>query len=324
MEAVNKFTHFCKENFIAGMPQENLFIPAMAARWVNETAREFPTPSAEWQQQARAQLEALLSRRNPTSMPGVVYRYDYELSAGGYTAQRQQFEVAPDLLVPAVFVRKTGAQKLKTIILLEKYRGATEEARALLDQGYALLLLDPRGAGEVDWGGSRTMNWALFVGRPPVGMWAEDICKVTTYLLARPDVANVSVRGHGIFGKAALYAAALDTRISAAAVTLDTASYRDEAASGLTHILADVPRILAWGDTPQIAALVAPRPLTILGAGVPVSLNDEKNAYFAPLPRFQLGDARVSPEHLHATFAWTKRFYQALSAESNFTVAPLR
>ena len=69
-------------------------------------------------------------------------------------------------------------------------------------------------------------NWADFMGRPPIGMWAEDISKVTTYLLARKDIEKVAVLGYGLLGKAALYAAALDDRISTVAVTLDSATYQ--------------------------------------------------------------------------------------------------
>ncbi len=312
-----------KENFITGVETGSLSIPALSARWIEQTARQIPVPASgeearAWQKQARTGLESLLSRRDSKAQPGVVYRYDYRQTFGGFDAERLQFEVSRDLLLPAILVRKSGVGRRRTIVLLEKHRGVSEEARTLLERGYALLLLDPRGTGEVDWGGSRTWNWANLMGRPPVGMWAEDISKVTSYLLGRPDVESVSVIGHGVFGKAAIYAMALDERIAAGAVTLDTASYREEAASGLTHIYADVPRILTWGDTAQLAALAAPRPLTILGAGVPVSLNDERNAYFSPAPRFTLGDARVSLEHLSGVFDWTSRFYRAMGAESKF------
>jgi len=182
-------------------------------------------------------------------------------------------------------------------------------------------LLDVRGSGEVDWGGSRTSNWAQFTGRPAIGMWAEDISKVVTWLLARKDVESVSVLGKGIFGKAVLFAATMDERIAAAAVTTDTLSYRQEATSGLKHVFADVPRILTWGDTPQLAALVAPRPLVILGAGLPASDNQEKPTYFAPVPRFRSDNTEVSREELRLNYERTERFYRLFGAKSRFRVA---
>lgn len=147
-------------------------------------------------------------------------------------------------------------------------------------------------------------------------MWAEDISKVTTYLLARPDVQSVAVLGYGLFGKAALYAAALDDRIVAVAITTDSLSYRQESTSGLVHIFADVPRILTWGDTAQLAALVAPRALAIFSAGLPRSNNNEEVGYFAPTPRFDAPDTGVRDEDLTANYDWARRFYRIMGAES--------
>ena len=312
-----------KETLRVGLPKDNLSIPNLARRWVEESLRPFPMPmSAEearaWKRQSRARLEPLVARQQPLAAPGVIYRYDYRSASGPYKSEKLQFEVARDLIIPGVLVRRDGNQKYNAIIFLGKARCASEEAGALVDQGFALLCLDPRGTGEVDWGGGRTSNWADFLGRPPVGMWSEDISKVTTYLLSRPDIAKVAVVGSGVFGKAALYAAALDDRIAAAAVTLDTSSYRHEATSGLTHVFADVPRILSWGDTAQLAALMAPRPLAVLSAGVPTSYNGERPNYFSPLPRFNQPDIGASEDELRSTYEWTGNFYRTLGAERNF------
>lgn len=322
-EAEQRYQAEPRDTLRVGLPGDNLTIPTLARRWVEECPAPAPAPDAAkdapaWRQAARRRLEELLARRDPRSAPGVIYRYDYQVSSAPYRAEHLQFEVAPDLILPAVFVRREGTAAAKTIIVLGKARGASEEARALLDRGYALLCLDPRGTGEVDWGGGRTTNWANFVGRPPVGMWAEDISKAATYLLARPDVSSVAVLGDGVFGKAALYATALDDRLAVAAVTLDTASYRREATSGLAHVYADVPRILTWGDTPELAALVAPRPLAILGAGKPVSLNNEQPTYFSPGPRFGDIKERVPADELRTVFDPTSRFYELMKASDRF------
>jgi dienelactone hydrolase len=312
-----------REALLVGVPEGNATIGTLAARWVKEALRDVPLPASRqaavaWQQEARVRLEPLLARRQPNAMPGVIYRYDYQAEEGGYQLDRIRLEVAPNLVVPGVFVRKGGQSRYKTVIVLEKKRGDSPEARELLERGYAVFALDPRGTGEMEWGGGRTTNWADFMGRPPVGMWAEDVSKAASYLLSRPDVSALAVLGHGVFGKAALYAAALDSRIAAAALATDALSYRQEATSGLTHIYADVPRILSWGDTAQIAALAAPRPLAVLSAGMPESLNNERPAYFAPLPRFHTGAARAPETELQANYDWTRRVYALLGAEAQF------
>jgi cephalosporin-C deacetylase-like acetyl esterase len=312
-----------RETLRAGMPEDSLSIPALARRWVDESIREYPLPAGakearEFQVQKRRELESLLGRKPPGPVPQPIFRAGDALASGGYQAERLQFEVEPDLIIPALLVRKPSRAKYKTVIVLEKRRGASAEAQALLEAGYALLLLDVRGTGEMDWGGGRTSNWADLLGRPPIGMWAEDVSQAVSYLLSRNDVDSVGLLAYGLFGKVALYAAALDSRIAAAAVSTDSLSYRQEATSGLVHVYADVPHILTWGDTAQLAALVAPRPLAILSAGLPDTRDEKRRGYFSPLPRFAPSEARVSPDDLAANYAWTKRFYAALDAGPRF------
>jgi dienelactone hydrolase len=309
-----------KEILKVGLPEQNLSLPALMRVWVKQLLDRPPVPSSlekglTWQREKRESLQRLLALKDFRSAPGVIYQYDYQARSGPYELDRLRFEVEQGVKLPALFVRKTGKAKYKTIIFLEKKRGVSDEAQQLVDEGYALLLLDVRGTGEVDWGGGRTSNWSDFVGRPAIGMWAEDISRVTTYLLTRPDVQSVAVLGYGLFGKAALYAAAVDDRILAAAITTDSISYRQEATSGLVHIYADVPRILTWGDTEQLAAMVAPRALAIFSAGLPRSNNNEEIGYFAPTPRFDGPDRGERDEDLIENYDWTRRFYGMMGAE---------
>lgn len=300
---------------------EGLSIPELAKRWVDETRQEVPLPAnandaRTFQEDRRQSLAKLLGLRQWGEKPGVAERQTDVIAEGDQEAERLIFEMEPDLLVPAVFVRPAGRKRYPVVIVLEKKRGSSAEVRELLREGAAVLLLDPRGAGEMDWGGGRTSNWANLTGRTAAGMWAEDVSRVTTYLLARPDVERIAVLGYGIFGKAALYATALDSRISAAALAIDTISYRTEAEAGFAHVYADVPRILAWGDTPQIAALVAPRALAILRAGEPVSSNQERLSYFSPMPRFDAGPPWVAEAELRDAYSWTQKFYAVFGAAS--------
>ncbi|MGD0774309.1 MAG: acetylxylan esterase [Candidatus Solibacter sp.] len=312
-----------RDNLTVGLPPDSLTVPALYRRWIAEIPSDVPLPAdadeaRKFQGQKRRALDLLLCRTPAPRSPRVVYRDGDDLVSGVYKADRLQFEVAPDLLIPGLFVRKQGPAKYKTIVVLGKNLGTSLEARGLIEQGYALMLLDVRGTGEMDWGGSRTSKWASFVGRPPIGMWTQDISQVITYLLSRPDVEKVAMVGYNLLGKTALYAAALDERVAAVAVTTDTLSYRQEATSGLEHVYADVPHILTWGDMPQLAALVAPRPLAIFSAGLPVSINQEQGSYFMPVPRFDVLGARVSEQELKKHYGWTRRFYAACGRASNF------
>lgn len=314
-----------RDTLRVGLENNKLTIPELSRRWIKETQRTVPIPATaaaaqQWQVTQRAALEPLLNRVDLLKVPGVATRQVDHLEKDGIQAERLTFHLTPDLWIPAIWMRPLGARRIPAVIVLNKSLANSPEVRDLLKRGRAVLALDPRGTGEMDWGGGRTSNWANFMGRPPVGMWAEDVSRVTSYLLSRRDVANVFVLGYGLFGKVALYAAALDPRITQAAVTLDSLSYRHEADSGLNHVYADVPHILAWGDTAQLAALVAPRRLAIFSAGIPESSNDEKRTYFSPLPRFQATGQGASEPDLQSTYQWTRDFYKSLNADSALTL----
>jgi hypothetical protein len=111
----------------------------------------------------------------------------------------------------------------------------------------------------VDWGGRRTDNAAWFFGRPRVGQEAFDVLRVAERWRARRDVASISLDGGGRWGKAALFAAALDPEVAAVAASLPPTD-RARFEAGGRSALAEVPGLLAVGDLPQVASLIAPRP----------------------------------------------------------------
>jgi hypothetical protein len=72
----------------------------------------------------------------------------------------------------------------------------------------------------------------------------------------------------------------------------------------------------------HVAALVAPRPLAILGAGLPDTRDEARRSYFTPLPHFAAPEKPVSPEALAANYQWTSRFCETLSAQPRFSTGP--
>jgi cephalosporin-C deacetylase-like acetyl esterase len=307
-----------------GLPDNNLTIQGLTRRWVDETEHEIPLPrdrpeAQKFQEQKRRDLDLLLARKVSDQVPAIVRSQSDDYSTQAYRTQRFRFRVDGELLIPGVFVRGNENRRYETILVLGRKHASSPEASALASLGYALFFLDVRGTGEMSWGGGRTSNFADFVGRSPVGMWAEDVYKVVNYLVSRPDVGRIAVLGYDLMGKVALYASAMDPRIAAALVSTDSLSYRQDATSGLTHIFADVPRILTWGDTQHLAAMIAPRPLGILRAGVPTSLNGEAPGYIPPLPRFGPVESFTDANALAKHYDWTRRFYALTGASSNFS-----
>jgi cephalosporin-C deacetylase-like acetyl esterase len=100
------------------------------------------------------------------------------------------------------------------------------------------------------------------------GMRVKDVVRSVDYVLSRPDVdrAGVRVIGKGMGALWALFAAALDERISALVADSGLLSYRT--LTRVDRYLHDadvfIPDVLNHFDLPQVAAALAGRPLTIL------------------------------------------------------------
>jgi dienelactone hydrolase len=129
-----------------------------------------------------------------------------------------------------------------------------EPVRFLLMLGARVLLPDLRLRGELaaEW-----LHNTILWGRPEAGMAAHDLSRCIDYLWSRGDVdrRRVAVLGVGNQGIVALLAAGLDERITAVAADCGNTTYRD-GGEGLPVI----PNLLRVADTPQLAALAAPRP----------------------------------------------------------------
>ena len=99
-------------------------------------------------------------------------------------------------------------------------------------------------------------------------MRAYDVLRAVDYLETRQEVQRGSVTavGCGSGGLLVLYAAALDDRIRSAAVTGTLLSYASVVESDIfTHQMSDfVQDGLQEFDLPDLAGLVAPRPLLLL------------------------------------------------------------
>jgi hypothetical protein len=177
-------------------------------------------------------------------------------SRGDAVIRRLLIESEPGIRLPAVEYTPRNVKASGEMIVLGRSSELGAAIEPLLARGLRALFVDVRGTGEIDSGGGRTDNWAWFVGRPWPGMWVHDIVSTITALSTEQRRLPIGVVGTGRLGKAALFAAALDSRIAAVQARLPSVSYRDEAEQGL---LADIPRILATLDLPELAKLVLPR-----------------------------------------------------------------
>ncbi len=108
-------------------------------------------------------------------------------------------------------------------------------------------------------------EWGLWVGRPLLGQWCHDLQRAITATRTESG-GEIAVIGVGTAGPVVLAAAAVDNRITRVATVNSLASYISTVPYRGQRLGLMAPGILRdVGDIPQIAALIAPRPLTIAG-----------------------------------------------------------
>jgi hypothetical protein len=169
---------------------------------------------------------------------------------------------------------------------------ASPLVRGLHAAGWAVLAPDVRLRGEMrrDW-----LHNGVIWGRPEAGMAAHDTRTCVDWLLEQDgiDPRAVTLLGEGDLGVVALLAAGLDERITATVADCRETTYRD-GGEGLPPI----PNILRVADVPQIASLVAPRPLWL---------------YRVPEERVGFSSRRY--------YDWTRRTFQSLGEQEALRMA---
>ncbi len=151
-----------------------------------------------------------------------------------------------------------------------------EQAMKLLADGWAVAVLELRATGRLALPSDKIGNapdhnsaeWSLWIGRPLLGQWTWDVRRVLDVLAGRLSKLppEVMVVGNGTAGPIALCAAALDDRITHAVTINSLASYVTSEPYRNQRLGLMVPGILRdVGDIPDIAALIAPRRVTIVG-----------------------------------------------------------
>jgi cephalosporin-C deacetylase-like acetyl esterase len=203
-------------------------------------------------------------------------------------------------------------------VLLVSEQGASAALRprsdgdALARLGHAVLAVDAAGFGSTagqrpsdadnSYGPDKLAWLAVMTGEPLVGLGIEDILRGLD-VLADQHLLGTGCIGfaEGITGVALLHAAALDTRLAEVIVAGGLTSYEAVAHTPIhRRILSGVvPGVLGKYDLPDLAACVAPRPLTLvnlrLPAGQPALLKVVRDAYRYAVDAYAAGGA---PERL--------------------------
>jgi cephalosporin-C deacetylase-like acetyl esterase len=243
-------------------------------------------PDADLKEAIRARIG--LGQAHPGQPPRSLGRVD----RGSYILEKIVYSSEPGIYVPSVLLLpKRGGPHPVALFVNEDGKaepGLTDRyLKPLADAGFATFSIDPRGMGETDPEAPRLSKpsdykkfvhdaesgffyEALRVGKTVVGMRTLDVIAGVSYLSSRPEVdpRRISAVGHGMGGLIVLYAAAFDDRIRSVASTGALVSYSAIAESNLySHRFgAFGPGFLRTFDLPDVASLIAPRPLRLHNA----------------------------------------------------------
>lgn len=189
----------------------------------------------------------------------------------------------PGIAVPALLLEPGAGGHVGSAAL---YLSPSHKEQALTDpvvtelmrRGWTVLAPDLRGRGETHWPADESrgsdeytsFSRLQLLGRPLFACRVWDAMQSLKLLRSRPGVSqgHVAVVSDGVAGLEALYLAALDEEVAAVAIWGALVSYvPDEPGVFSTEIPFStfLPGILALADLPQVAALVAPRPLLLAG-----------------------------------------------------------
>ena len=184
----------------------------------------------------------------------------------GIEVERLAIRTELDVVVPALLLRRPGEGGRRCRVYLSPRGKARAPSlsivRSWLDMGYAVLALDYRGVGETAFSEEIAVKNSLVLGRHVLGMRVYDVIRAIDFLLGEAGFSEVEAYGEIEAGLIALLAAALDERIRAVhALGLPATLVSKDGFSYPPSLFP--PNILKYADIPELAAMVAPRPLTV-------------------------------------------------------------
>lgn len=189
------------------------------------------------------------------------------LQREGYSVERVRYESRPHHHVTAALYLPEGEPPSPGVLYPLGHKAAGKAAedyqRAAIfmaKNGLAVLAYDPIGQGER----AQLLNEA---GRPLLGQRVYDVLSVLEYMVKDPmtDRERIALVGVGRAGPIALHAAALDERIAHLTMRRSLLSWTDvvETPASIGQLANAVPGALEVYDLPELAATLAPRPVTV-------------------------------------------------------------
>ena len=213
------------------------------------------------------------------------------IDQGDYIREKIVLDVDEDISMPSyVLVPKNGTRPYKTVLCLHGhgygkddvvgitrgdpdrinwgYRTKYDYAVHFAIRGYLVMAPDARGFGEraEEGGCQKPMLYANLMGKDLTGMRIWDEMRALDYLETRKDVDTdrIGCAGLSMGGWHTTLLAALDERIKVALIGGFFNTFRRAFLDSHLHCSCHFPaRLYAYADIPDLAGLIAPRPLII-------------------------------------------------------------
>jgi len=305
-------------------------VQTLLAETATDLAARRPTPATNggWEPYCadlRRRIGACL-RLQGGREPAVIFESAVERD--GFTIQRLSCGVEPGIVLRLEIYEPEVAQpRIPVLYLRDQVPPAGDllvgasDLYDLMTVGHTVLTVEVRGLNDpglyedtivfgVSTHHTRRVHEALAVGRP---LFGQRVCDVLAAARVLGDHAarsgGITLIGDGVGGLWGMYAAVFDTRISAVAVRDGLSSYQSVMETSLpTWVQSDressvvIPGALESFDLPDVASLLAPRPLRI-------SRSVDGSNQLLPLAR------------LKNEYARTRARYEALGAGRRFVVS---
>jgi cephalosporin-C deacetylase-like acetyl esterase len=210
----------------------------------------------------------------------------------GYLVRKERFETEAGIVVPALSFwpqKPVNNLRRQPLIIYVHGNGKAVDAAAggpiekLVKAGYIVYAPDLRGLGETAPGtvapnrpnyfgaDFKDIFLAFHLNHPLLGLRVYDLLCIVEEL-AKGDKFDIHLTGIGTAGPIALHAAALSSHIKQVTIERSVISWSAVVRTPVSHnqLTNVVPGALQSYDLPDLAAAIAPRPLTIRSAVDPV------------------------------------------------------
>lgn len=304
----------------------------------------------DWQEQARVKLTELTGYHSERPSPVITTTRPETPVGEGIVKRSFYLRIRPDTDLPVhliyregltgpapVFVHLAGSTsgvhlgwgEAKLPIDHQRIAIGADMARQAAGRGYLGVCIEQAGYGErgerhlVKKSKDRTIDLAnhlLLLGRTLMGDGASDVSSALDWLLTgaapvKVDPARIFLFGHSAGGTLAQYAAALDTRIQGVLVSGSLGPVQETlGARGSAGGDGIVPGFLNWFESPDLAALVAPRPYVGLSGtddhifpatGTEAVVSEARKFYQTLGAEKKIQAVSVpGPHQYHATASW--------------------